>query len=553
MIQPTVGSFLFDYLYSKGARHAFGIPGDFALPTFRWLDQSKIELFTLTHEPSVGFAADAYGRVRGLGVAVVTYCVGGLNLLNAAACAYAEKSPLLIISGGPSPSERKHDPLLHHKVKTFDTQQRIFDEVTCASAVLLDPENAASEIMRVVDAVMEQCRPGYIEVPYDVVDLPVKIPTIRNRPAPESDAEHLEAALSEAAGLLAAAKQPVIVADVELARHGLTDAMVALAEKFNIPIAATLLSKSIISEEHPLYIGVYSGGLSEPVTQQYVEESDCLILLGAFISDVFMGMNTAKIDRKRTILSNTEKTRIGLHSYEGVLFKDFLEGLRTRDITRKAFHNPYIQAEETPLTDAERKQPLDSESFFRILGLTIDKDATVVCDTGDALLGAIGLRTDQRNNFLADAYYLSMGFATPAGIGAMVATPDSRCYIIVGDGAFQMTGIELSTAAKYGMKPIVCILNNDGYGTQRHIIDGTFNNIHMWKYTKICELLNYGKSAKVTTKGELENILKEAANTEEMYVIEVTIPRNDCSRPLRRMAQGLGELRDAQKKKTTTN
>ena len=117
----TVGSFLFDYLYNQGVRHAFGIPGDFVLPTVRWLENSKIDLITMTHEPSVGFAADGYARVHGLGVACVTYCVGGLNMLNSIACAYAEKSPVIVISGGPSPSERKHDPLMHHKVRTFDT------------------------------------------------------------------------------------------------------------------------------------------------------------------------------------------------------------------------------------------------------------------------------------------------------------------------------------------------------------------------------------------------------------------------------------------------
>ena len=100
MSSETVGEFLFDYLYGEGVRHVFGIPGDFALPTFRWLERSKIDLITMTHEPSVGFAADGYGRITGLGVACVTYCVGGLNMLNAVACAYAEKSPLLVISGG---------------------------------------------------------------------------------------------------------------------------------------------------------------------------------------------------------------------------------------------------------------------------------------------------------------------------------------------------------------------------------------------------------------------------------------------------------------------
>jgi TPP-dependent 2-oxoacid decarboxylase len=543
-MQPTVGSFLFDYLYRKGVHHAFGIPGDFALPTFRWLEQSDITLYTMTHEPSVGFAADAYARIHGLGLAAVTYCVGGLNMLNSVACAYAEKSPMIVISGGPSASDRKHDPLLHHKVRTFDTQRRIFEEVTCANTVLLDPEHAAEEIMRVVETVQAQCRPGYIEIPYDVVDQPIPIPVYRNKPAPESDRENLEACLSEALSMIHAAKQPVIVADVELHRHGLTDIAVAIADKFNIPIAATLLSKSIISETHPRYIGVYSGGLSEPVVQQYVEDSDCLILLGAFITDVFLGLNTAKLERKRTIVVNTEKTRIGLHAYEDVLFTDFLQGVLASDAPKRDFKNPNPVVPAVPLTDAERAGALDAESFFRIFGLMLPDNATVVCDTGDALLGSMGLRTKDSNNFLADAYYLSMGFAMPAAIGAIAAAPKSRVYAIIGDGAFQMTGIEISTAAKYGMAPVVIVLNNDGYGTQRHIVDGAFNNIQPWDYTKITELVRAGRSVRVNTKGALEAALKDAATAKDMMLIEVVIPRDDCSKSLRRMGEKLGELRN---------
>lgn len=541
----TIGSFLFDYLYNQGVRHAFGIPGDFALPTFRWLEKSKLDLLTMTHEPSVGFAADGYARVHGLGVACVTYCVGGLNLVNPIACAYAEKSPVLVISGGPSPTDRKHDSLVHHKVRSFDSQARIFEEITCATAVILDPETAADEIIRVITAVQTHSRPGYIEIPFDLVDMPIRPPTLRNMPAPESDAENLEIAIAEVASLIRDAKQPVIVADVELARHGLTDIAMGIAEKFNIPIASTLLSKSIISETSPLYLGVYAGALSEQHCQEYVEGSDCLILLGAFLSDMFYGLYTAKLEKRRTILATTEKLRVGHHAYEHVQFKDFLQGIARADIPRKEFTNPYKLAPLVQLTDEERAQPLDSESFFRILGLTMAEDATVICDTGDSLLGAIGLRTKERNNFLSDAYYLSMGFAVPATIGAIAAAPDNRAYCIVGDGAFQMTGLELSTAAKYKMAPIVCLLNNDGYGTQRHIIDGPFNNIHRWDYTKVRDVLNYGKAVQVTTKGELEKVLKEAAGDENnMYLIEVIIPRNDCSRSLRRMGEKLGELRN---------
>ena len=110
-----------------------------------------------------------------------------------------------------------------------------------------------------------------------------------------------------------------------------------------------------------------------------------------------------------------------------------------------------------------------------------------------------------------------------------------------------MTGVELSTAAKYGMKPIVFVLNNDGYGTQRHIIDGPFNEILRWNYTKLCDLLGYGKAAQVRTKGELESILKQAVADDAMYLIEVIIPRDDCSEPLRRATENLSKARDSSK------
>ena len=116
-----LGEFLFEYLYRRGVRHSFGVPGDFALPTFNWLEKSKIQSITMTHEPAAGFAADAYSRINGIGLVCVTYCVGGLNVLNAIAGAYAEKSPVVVVSGAPGRKDREKDPLLHHKVKTFET------------------------------------------------------------------------------------------------------------------------------------------------------------------------------------------------------------------------------------------------------------------------------------------------------------------------------------------------------------------------------------------------------------------------------------------------
>jgi TPP-dependent 2-oxoacid decarboxylase len=102
-----LGQFLFEYLYRCGVGYSFGVPGDFALPTFVWLEKSRIQNVTMTHEPSAGFAADAYARVNGIGLVCVTYCVGGLNVLNAIAGAYAEKSPVVVVSGAPGRKDRK--------------------------------------------------------------------------------------------------------------------------------------------------------------------------------------------------------------------------------------------------------------------------------------------------------------------------------------------------------------------------------------------------------------------------------------------------------------
>jgi TPP-dependent 2-oxoacid decarboxylase len=549
--KQTVGEFLFDYLYDQGIKTAFGIPGDFVLPTFRYLAKSKIEIVTMTHEPSVGFAADCYARYTGLGLAVVTYCVGGLNMLNSVACAYAEKSPVVVVSGGPSPKDKHQDKMVHHKVRNFDTQRRIFEEVTCANTILSDPETAASEIVRIVEEVKRQSLPGYIEIPFDVVDMQITVPKglLKKTEPQASDPEALDACINEITQRINNSKRPVIIAGAELNRFRLTDIITNLVKEHNIPIAATLLGKSVVRETNPLYIGVYSGAISEPACLEYINNSDCVILVGAFISDILLGFYSAKLDRENTIILSKDKTQVGLHSYEYIEFADILKGLVTAPINhRTEFVNPNPVTLHKPLAKSESSHDIDVESLFRILSTHLQENDTVVCDTGDALIGAIGLRGSTRSRFFSDAYYLSMGFAAPACIGAMKANPESKVFAIIGDGAFQMTGVELSTAAKYGLAPVVIVINNDGYGTQRHILDGEFNNINMWDYTKITALINYGKSVKVNTKGELDEALKEARDFKELYFIEVIVPRDNCSSSLRRMGEALGKLRNSDKK-----
>lgn len=543
-----MGQFLFEYLHRRGVRHSFGVPGDFALPTFAWLEKSPIESITMTHEPGAGFAADAYSRLNGIGLVCVTYCVGGLNVLNAIAGAFAEKSPVVVVSGAPGRKDREKDPLLHHKVKTFETQRRVYDEVTVASAVLLDEERAAYEIVRCVEACLRHKRPVYIEVPHDMVDREIPTSPLPEVGHPQSEAEVLEAALAESVQMLRGAKKPVILAGVELHRFGLTDVAIKMAERMNIPIAADLLSKSAVPENHPLYLGVYGGAMSsEPAVRDYVESADCVLMLGTFITDMNMGIGTAHLDRARVILTTTEATKVRYHSYQDVEFSDFLRGLAASSIAPKRFKPPKLAKAPNPLRKDELTDELTMGEVMRIVSLHVDENCCVVSDVGDGLFGAVGIRTSKRAEFIAPAYYLSMGFAVPAGIGVQVANPGLRPIVLVGDGAFQMTGTELSTAARLGLTPIVLVLNNDGYGTMRKIRDGSFNVITQWNYGKITELVGAGESTVARTKGELDGAIRHAMGSRSLNVIDVRIPRDDMSPQLASMSAELRRLRGAKK------
>ncbi len=539
-----LGEFLFEYLYRSGVRHSFGIPGDFALPTFTWLERSKIRSITVTHEPAAGFAADAYSRINGIGLVCVTYCVGGLNVLNAIAGAYAEKSPVVVVSGAPGRKDREKDPLLHHKVKTFETQRRIYDEVTVASTVLLDEQRAASEIVRCIEACLRHKRPVYIEVPHDIVDREISITGIAPAAPEKSDPHTLDSALSETLSLIRAAKKPVILAGVELARYRTAGLVVRMAERMNIPIAADLLSKSAVPENHPLYLGVYGGAMSsDEHVRSYVESADLVLMLGTFITDMSMGFYTAKLDRRRTVSATTERVSVRYHRYDSIQFRDFLEALATARMQPKRFRHPNPHALPEPLKNAERSDQLTMVDVFRILSLHLDERCCVIADIGDAIFGAVGVRSARQAQFIAPAYYMSMGFAVPASIGVATAAKRLRPYVLVGDGAFQMTGVEISTIVRLGLNPIIIVLNNDGYGTMRKIREGRFNVISQWNYSKICELVGGGDSTIASTKGQFDDALMRAKKSDRVQVIELKSPRNDVSQQLARIAAEVRKMR----------
>src|SRR5262249_41910594 len=230
-----------------------------------------------------------------------------------------------------------------------------------------------------------------------------------------------------------------ILADVEVHRFGLQDALLQLADRTRIPVAATLLGKSVISEKHPLYLGVYEGAMGREDVRQYVESSDCVILLGAFLTDINLGVFTARLDPARCLYATSEKLSIRYHSYEEVRFKDFVRGLLRLRWRRRV--RPQLPRPKPVAPRAPRRQGLTVKTLFERLNSFLRDDTVVVADVGDALFGAADLFIHHRTEFLGPAYYASMGFAVPAGIGAQLANPRLRPLVLVGDGAFQMTGM----------------------------------------------------------------------------------------------------------------
>jgi indolepyruvate decarboxylase len=537
----SISIYLIQRLYGHGVRHVFGVPGDYVLGFYQQLVESPLQIVNTCDEQGAGFAADAYARVRGLGVVCITYCVGGLKVANTTAQAFAEKSPVVVISGAPGTNERVKNPLLHHKVRDFDTQLKVFEQLTVASTVLNDPETALREIDRVLAAALRYKRPVYIEIPRDMVTAPGRAEYRATELQDSSDPDALNEAIRETVDMINAARQPVIIAGVELHRFGLQDLLLQFVEKTNIPVAALLLSKSVIAERHPQYLGVYEGALGYEDVRAYVEASDCLILLGAIMSDMDLGMYTANLDLGRSIYVTSERTSIRHHNYEGILPRDFLQRLNTANVVPRetgAIPHPVRPVAFSPVPGRK----ITVQRVFQRLNAFLDDDTVVIAEPGDSLFGSADLFIHGHTEFLSPAYYTSMGFAVPACVGAQLANPHRRPLVIVGDGGFQMTGMELSTAVRFNLNPIVVVLNNYGYGTERPMLDGPFNDILPWRFSRIPEILGSGKGFNVETEDQLDAALEAArVHTASFCILDVHLDPHDISPALQRMTRMLGK------------
>ncbi len=526
-------------LKDHGARQIFGIPGDFALPYFRIIEQSQIlPLYTLSHEPGVGFAADASARAHlGLGVAAVTYGAGALNMVNAVAAAYAEKSPLVVLSGGPGKGESRSGLLLHHQAKTLDSQFQMFKEITCDQVRLDDAARAPADIARVLASCMRNSEPVYIEIPRDMVNLPCA-PVIAEAPLP-IDREALDACIGEILARLAQAKSPVLMAGVEVRRYGLEAKVALLSRRLGLPVVTSFMGRGLLAEHDAPLVGTYMGVAGLPEVTQLVEGSDGLFLLGEIICDTNFAVSETKIDMRKTIQALDGRVTMGYHVYPDLPLAALVDGLLARVAAEDAAFT--VQRPVYPhgmVADDAGITPTDIATAVNDLMAQHGK-MPIASDMGDCLFTAMEI---EHTALVAPGYYATMGYGVPAGLGLQAAT-GQRPLILVGDGAFQMTGWELGNCRRYGWDPIVLLFNNASWEMLRTFQpESSFNDLGHWGFAEMASGMG-GDGVRVGTRAELKAALDQAMATRGRFqLIEVTIPRGVLSATLQRFVAGVKRL-----------
>jgi TPP-dependent 2-oxoacid decarboxylase len=534
----ALGDFLVAYLKRAGVTHLFGLPGDLVLGLFHRFGRDRgLEIVTFSHEPSVGFAADGYARsTRRLGVVCVTYGAGGHNVVNAVAGAYAEQVPLLVVSGGPGEAEQKLAGI-HHQAKDVEGQWRIFQEVTCDARILRHPERAAQEVHEVVRAILTQHRPGYLEIHRDLTDVSIRVPAeIRDWNGrfepPPSDRRKLDEAVAEAVARLRGARRPLLYGGVELFRAGAERDFLALAERLGAPVVTTVLAKSVFPMDHPQHLGIHVGPFSPVSIQKRVRNADLVLALGTQLTDMNLGASRPQVRRERAVWAVGGRVNVSFHTYTDVTLRDFVRTLEGQRLPRFRERVVYRDNLRRP---GQRSGRLSVNDMLLELNRFLDAHAGyhVFAESGDMLFGGLELRLRRGGLYFAQGYYASMGFAIPAAMGAQIGT-GVRPLVLCGDGAFQMTGAEISHAPRHGLSPVVVLINNTGWQIFRPVSPRhDLLEVPAWPYAELAQAWG-GVGFQADDRMELREALRAAHEIRDFVLIECRVPPDDLSPITRR-------------------
>lgn len=530
----TIGSFILQQLHALNVDRIYGVPGDYNLSLLELLENDERLAFVGNcNELNASYAADGYARMKGAGALIVTYGVGDLAALSGIAGAYAESSPVICIAGTPPLHAMKNHQLLHHTLGdgNFDNVMNCFKQFTVAQA-LITPENAAQEIPRVISRAWIEKKPVYLQLPSDICDVEIEIAAAATAPQlPASDKYNVQLAAMALLTKIKRAQRPIMLVDQMVDRYQLQQRVIAVAHRFAIPLTNMPTAKCIIPEDTVGWMGGYSGNLSRPELYERMAHSDCVLSFGVRLVDSTTGYFSQQIPAAAQVDIQPFSMKLDNTSYPAVATADLLQALL--DLSEDA---PAQRL--SPLADPREKlatpsdAAIDQAYLWRRIQRFIQADDVVVVENGTSGAAIGGMRMPGGVKVVNQPIWGSIGYTLPALLGTLMAAPERRHLLFIGDGSFQLTAQEVSTLLRCEQKPIIFLINNDGYTIERYILgeNSSYNDIGPWDYAKLPAVLNTQAqpfSVAVETTQQLEMALEHASRQDRLAFIEVKVPMMD--------------------------
>jgi indolepyruvate decarboxylase len=562
----TVADYLLTRLKQLKVTEIFQIPGDYVKHFTQALeDFDGVEAIGAVNELDAAYAADAYGRTRGLGAVSLQYGVSTFSALNAIAGAYVELSPVVVISAAPGADTRQitsmYNVLYHHSTGNLKADQEVFEHVTVAAETLSTSVGAPEKIDNLLIAAITHQRPVYIACYKEVWgetcprpgNKPLQPLSIKSEPAA------LENAVEEAWAQITAAKNPLIFAGVEVLRHGLSDLLQQLIDASGFLYTTTTLGKTVLDEKGNKFIGTYSDAASIESVRDLVQQADCFLTLGTIITDDYLWFVENKF--ADMVLATTEETRVGYFTYEGVTMKDFMEALLRR----------FKKAKDYPLSTVAPRQPVYPEPwasnsdpkfndkpeiitynrFFQhsmkfLHDNKLLDEIVMTFGVSSSLYVATNAYGLAQNSFLGSAAWQCIGFETGAASGAQLGSR-KRAWTVAGDGGFMMVCQSLSTLARNKLNAVIFVISNGVYAIEQVYVDltsfepgpqhkfDTFDILPKWDYMALAQAFG-AKGYRVKTIKELNSVLNKLKKiTNQPALVEVVIPEKDLPQQMYRL------------------
>ena len=541
MSQPTVAEYTLTRLSQLGIDRVFGVPGDYAFSVNDAVEVvDGLDWVACANELNAAYAADGYARIRGAAILSTTYGVGELSALNGVMGSKAHRLPVFHIVGMPSERIQHLKLITHHNLGDtgYDRYHDISSSACCVSA-RLTPDNCIDELERVIREALRQSMPAYIVISevnglMPVIGKPVKGQPLAKIKRQHSDPGELAAAAEAILTKIAAAKHPVATITTLTARYGVADKAVEFVSKANLPVAVTSYDKGVVDESLPQYVGLYSAGSSQPpAVRDIVENADLILDIGGvMLTELNTALWSAVLDTDKAVCIHDNWVRSGTNVYVNVAIGDLLDVLTAKVTAHARAEAPAYG--ELELTGAP-SDPTASPNFYPRLQRRLRAGDTLVIETGSCMFHLNPMRLPAGVGVEAQGLWGSIGWGTPATLGIAMAKTEGRTWLVTGDGSHQLTLNELAVMGRYGVTPVIFVLNNGLYGIEDVISerghaydDLAAVNYHLLPAAFGCK---GWLSAKVTTVAELEKVLDDIDAHDGAAYIEVMIP-NEESQPL---------------------